>query len=75
MRRDGDGDGDGDVDGTDFLRWQRGDSPNNGSAGDLATWQANYNPPLSASTAIPEPTTIFLVGMGLAGFAAVGRRR
>ncbi len=39
---DGDFDLDGDVDGMDFLAWQRGDSPNNGSAGELVDWKANY---------------------------------
>jgi pectinesterase len=53
-------DGDGDVDGQDFLVWQRGDSPNAGSAEDLALWQAQYgNPgPLSASVAVPEPANM-----------------
>jgi hypothetical protein len=35
-------DNDGDVDGRDFLRWQRGDSPNPLSSGDLALWQEQY---------------------------------
>lgn len=38
----GDFDNDNDVDGNDFLIWQRGESPNSGSAEDLAEWQANY---------------------------------
>jgi hypothetical protein len=38
----GDFDGDGDVDGRDFLRWQRGNSPNPLSSGDLALWQEQY---------------------------------
>jgi hypothetical protein len=38
----GDFDGDGDVDGRDFLRWQRGGSPNPLSASDLALWKATY---------------------------------
>lgn len=72
---DGDFDSDGDVDGIDFLRWQRGDSPNNGSPGDLALWQANYPGPLSAVSAVPEPTSVVLVGIGLAGLAFTSRRR
>jgi autotransporter-associated beta strand protein len=57
----GDFDNDGDVDGRDFLAWQRGNSPNPLSAGDLAAWQANYgsNGPLVAtSTSVPEPGTL-----------------
>jgi hypothetical protein len=33
---------DGDVDGRDFLKWQRGDSPNPLSSADLALWQEQY---------------------------------
>jgi len=39
---DGDFDGDDDVDGADFLKWQRGESPNGTTAGDLALWQGGY---------------------------------
>ena len=38
----GDFDFDGDVDGHDFLKWQRGESPNPLSQSDLADWEANY---------------------------------
>ncbi len=54
------GDFDIDVDGFDFLKWQRGESPNPLSASDLADWEANYGTvaPLSAtSTTVPEPST------------------
>lgn len=57
----GDFDADGDVDGTDFLVWQRGGSPNPLSAGDLETWQTNYGGgdiPEVAAVAVPEPTTL-----------------
>ncbi len=56
----GDFDGDIDVDGTDFLLWQRGESPNPFSASDLAAWEANYgtvSPLSAASAAVPEPST------------------
>jgi autotransporter-associated beta strand protein len=55
----GDFDNDGDVDGRDFLVWQRGGSPNPLSAGDLATWQANYGAGslVAAATSVPEPAT------------------
>jgi len=38
----GDFNGDGIVDGLDFLKWQRGESPNPLSQSDLADWEANY---------------------------------
>jgi hypothetical protein len=51
---------DGAVDGSDFLVWQRGGSPNPVSATDLASWRANYGTDINASsalTATPEPVT------------------
>jgi hypothetical protein len=63
---DGDFDNDGDIDGRDFLAWQRGESPDPFSAGDLAAWQGEYNggllsalrlPPSAFHTAVPEPGT------------------
>ncbi|MDZ4657866.1 MAG: CRTAC1 family protein [Bythopirellula sp.] len=63
----GDFDGDGDVDGRDFLAWQRGESSDPFSAGDLAEWQANYNSPLGALseavTQVPEPAFLWVGGM------------
>ncbi|TWU28705.1 hypothetical protein [Bythopirellula polymerisocia] len=61
----GDFDNDGDVDGRDFLVWQRGGSPGPDYAADLLAWQSNYGNPLSAATAVPEPTaaTLFLLGL------------
>ncbi len=68
----GDFDRDNDVDGRDFLIWQRSD-PNSSvitSAGGLAGWQTNYGvvvEPLAASTAVPEPSSILLVGLASLG--------
>jgi hypothetical protein len=57
----GDFDEDGDVDGRDFLVWQRGDSPDPLSAGDLADWQENYGTAgLGAFAAVPEPGTAIM---------------
>ncbi|MDZ4657670.1 MAG: hypothetical protein SH868_08830 [Bythopirellula sp.] len=68
----GDFDGDGDIDGRDFLAWQRGESPDPFSAGDLAEWKANYGPgPLAASVAVPEPKSSLL----LAGLLLLVRTR
>ena len=58
-------DGDGHVDGRDFLIWQRGESPNPGSAEDLALWQAQYGKqgePVAA-TIVPEPSSLVLLAM------------
>lgn len=55
----GDFDGDGDVDGDDLLKWQRDGL----SQDDLMDWENNYGtgpPPLSASVAVPEPTSLAL---------------
>ena len=71
----GDFDFDFDVDGADFLKWQRGESPDPLSQSDLVDWQSNYGmvAPLSAtSTAVPEPTT--WVGL-LFGMLALPFRR
>ncbi len=63
----GDFDSDGDIDGSDFLAWQRGISPNPKSASDLAIWESNYGGGLaplaqvSGASAIPEPATIGLI--------------
>lgn len=74
----GDFDYDGDVDGEDFLKWQRGESPTPWSQSDLADWEANYGAPLplgAASTAVPEPVGASLVSMGVACMYLLRRRR
>jgi hypothetical protein len=74
----GDFSGDRIVDGTDFLRWQRGQSPNPLSAQDLTTWRNNFGKSIvavPAATAIPEPTacSLLLVAMTAAATAAARR--
>jgi len=68
---------DGDVDGGDFLKWQRGESPNLLSASDLALWEAHYGDiaPLSATSAtVPEPSSTVLLIL-LAAVSNLLRRR
>jgi len=71
----GDFDVDGDVDGSDFLVWQRGGSPNGAIAGDLDEWKTNYGnaASISALASVPEPATGLLLLMGIYGL--LGRRR
>jgi len=74
----GDFDLDGDVDGNDFLRWQRGESPDSLSTSDLAVWEASFGfseSRLSAAigAAVPEPSSLIL--LGLAWVSGVAFRR
>ena len=64
---DGDFDGDGDVDGADFLAWQRGESPNGATTGDLALWQSGYgtSSSLAAAETVPEPTAVLLLSVAV----------
>lgn len=64
----GDFNSDGQVNGSDFLAWQRGESPNPSSASDLADWEANFGAAASLSAnsiQVPEPATgiMLLIGM------------
>jgi hypothetical protein len=60
----GDYDADLDVDAEDFLKWQRGESPNFGSDQDFTDWKANW-PTLflaaPAAASIPEPSAAALL--------------
>ena len=74
----GDFDEDGDVDGFDFLKWQRGESPVPLSQDDLADWEANYGTvtPLSATaTAVPEPSGGLLMCLAAAALLYFGQHR
>ncbi len=72
----GDFDYDGDVDGVDFLKWQRGESPYYPlSATDLAAWEANFGTgAAAASVAVPEPSAILLCVMAAVGLFVRKRR-
>ena len=73
----GDFDVDGDTDGSDFLKWQRGEVSSPPSASDLTAWEANYGTtpsPLSAAiAAVPEPNAV-LMGV-MAGLIGISFRR
>jgi hypothetical protein len=84
---DADFDNDGDVDGRDFLIWQRGfGTGTNNSTGDangsgtvdgadLAIWQNLYGgAALAASAAVPEPSCLLLLTLGVLGIGTVSRR-
>jgi len=74
----GDFDGDQDVDGNDFLKWQRGESPMPNSVADLNAWKANFGdvPVAAAAQAVPEPCSLWLAGAVLCvlGGSRMGRR-
>ncbi|MCA9234161.1 MAG: sulfatase-like hydrolase/transferase, partial [Planctomycetales bacterium] len=58
-------DGDDDVDGSDFLKWQRG-FPLLYDATQLANWTATYGttaPASAATTPVPEPAALLLAGV------------
>jgi hypothetical protein len=74
----GDFSGDRIVDGTDFLRWQRGLSPNPLSSQDLALWRSNFGKSIvavPAATAIPEPTACSLLLVTMTAVATAVARR
>jgi hypothetical protein len=66
----GDFDEDYDVDGSDFLKWQRGEFTNPPSQSDLEVWLENFgkvsSPITAASTGVPEPTTWIMLLLGMA---------
>lgn len=72
---DGDYDGDLDVDGSDFLGWQRGESPDPASNSDLDIWEVSFGaatvPTGASGAAAPEPTTAAL--LAAASLAVCGR--
>jgi len=66
----GDFDFDGNVDGFDFLKWQRSESPDPLSATDLADWEVNFgavaSSAIAAQAAAPEPATGIMLMLGMA---------
>ena len=70
-------DEDDDIDGHDFLKWQRRETPELGSADELALWESQFGttvPPLSALVVpTPEPSTLLLAS--LTGLLFCSRRR
>lgn len=71
----GDFDGDGLVDGQDFLLWQRGESTNGLTAGDLLEWQENFGASAAPNAAsVPEPSSAAIVAV-MFGMLGVSRLR
>jgi hypothetical protein len=71
---EGDFDSDGDVDGNDFLKWQRGQSPAGMTTTDLALWRSNYGPnAVIAAAGVPEPATGVML-VSICAVAAWSRR-
>jgi len=73
---EGDFNGDLSVDGLDFLRWQRGESPNPLSESDLSAWESSYGTVVhlaASASAVPESTSFALALTALC--LALGRRR
>jgi hypothetical protein len=54
---DGDFDMDGNVNGADFLVWQKGDSPDGGTPGDLTLWETDYGMESGAASLEVDLTT------------------
>ena len=70
----GDFDLDFDVDGVDFLKWQRSESPNPLSQSDLQHWEMNYGSIVSSlAAAVPEPNSLLIAVM--AGFGSLSFMR
>jgi len=69
----GDFDLDGDVDGADFLKWQRGESPSPLSASDLTVWRMHFGEAGGGIYSVPEPRTGAALLVALAALSR-GRR-
>ncbi len=66
------------VDGSDFLLWQRGESPGSISDSDLDDWKGNFGfdgEALSAISSVPEPSSTTLLVLAISSCGLSGRRR
>jgi len=74
---DADFDGNGVVNGGDFLKWQRGQSPAPLSAADLALWKPQFGTTTQVASvqAVPEPLAITLALLASLAAVSVGRPR
>ena len=71
----GDLNGDGAVTGLDFLDWQRGVTVPQFDADKLAEWQGAYNGGnLAGLAAVPEPTSVAMLVLGLSSLLVTKRR-
>jgi hypothetical protein len=65
------------VDGADFLRWQRGQSPTPLSQADLNVWRSNFGQSLLSLptiSSIPEPPALALLSLGAIAVRLNARR-
>ena len=74
----GDFNGDHIVDAADYVSWRK----NNGTPGGYNAWRRNFGnavpsggPTLGGSAAVPEPSTVLLVLLGVAAMSTSARRR
>lgn len=75
----GDYDRDDDVDGSDFLEWQRGNSPAGASLQDLVSWERRYGTPSTvwpaSSRLLPEASALALATFALMVWVCSGHPR
>jgi hypothetical protein len=74
----GDFDQDNDIDGADFLKWQRGETPSPLSSADLDAWKSNYGNASTlavSTTTVPEPSTLLLGTLAIFGVVLRRSRR
>jgi len=69
-------DDDEDVDGFDFLKWQRGESPLPLNGFDFNLWESQFGAPIplaAVTTGVPEPSAWTILALGLLSLL-IGRR-
>ena len=71
----GDFDSDGDIDGTDLAKLKAGFGESGYNGADFLDWQRNYSPSggIAGSAVVPEPASLAILLIALAGVAAIGR--